>query len=133
MKIGQRLRNLREARNLSQGDIEKRTGLMPCYISVVENSHTIPTIETLEKFARALEVPIYKLFYEGSESPRKLAHAGIAEPLWGTNSNEWADLRALATAITHMSERDRTVLLALAKRVAKRRRRSKSNSAEESL
>jgi transcriptional regulator with XRE-family HTH domain len=67
MVIGDRLRALREDKNLSQGDIEERTGLLRCYISRVENGHTVPAVETLEKFARALEVPIYQLFYEGDQ------------------------------------------------------------------
>jgi len=56
MYIAGRLRELRECKNLSQGDIEKRTGLLRCYISRVENGHNVPALETLEKFARALEV-----------------------------------------------------------------------------
>lgn len=70
MIIGERLRVLREAKKLSQGDIEKRTGLLRCYISRVENGHTVPAIETLEKFARALEVPLYQLFYDSEEPPQ---------------------------------------------------------------
>ena len=69
MIIGDRLRALREEKKLSQGDIEKRTGLLRCYISRVENGHTVPAIETLEKMARALEVPLYQLFYDGEEPP----------------------------------------------------------------
>jgi transcriptional regulator with XRE-family HTH domain len=69
MIIGERLRALRETKKLSQGDIEKRTGLLRCYISRVENGHTVPAVETLEKFARALEVPLYQLFYDGEEPP----------------------------------------------------------------
>jgi transcriptional regulator with XRE-family HTH domain len=56
MAIGDRLRALREEKKFTQGDIEKRTGLLRAYISRVENGHTVPAIETLEKFARALEV-----------------------------------------------------------------------------
>jgi len=70
MIVGERLRALREAKKLSQGDIEKRTGLLRCYISRVENGHTVPAVETLEKFARALEVPLYQLFYDGDEPPK---------------------------------------------------------------
>lgn len=69
MIIGDRLREMREAKNFSQGEIEKRTGLLRCYISRVENGHTVPAIETLEKLARALEVPLYQLFYDGEEPP----------------------------------------------------------------
>ncbi len=58
MIISERLRELREAKQLSQGDIEKRTGLLRCYLSRVENGHTIPAIETLEKIARALEAHV---------------------------------------------------------------------------
>src|SRR5215471_19174948 len=69
MVIGRRLRNLREEKNLSQGDIEKRAGLLRCYISRVENGHTVPSLETLERLAAALEVPLYQLFYEGDGPP----------------------------------------------------------------
>src|SRR5712672_3047966 len=65
MVIGNRLKELRESKNLSQGDIEKRSGLLRCYISRVENGHTVPAIETLEKMARSLEVPMYRLFHAG--------------------------------------------------------------------
>ncbi len=68
--IGDRFRALREEKKFSQGNIEKKTGLLCCYISRVEHGHTVPAIETLEKFARALEVPMYQLFYEGEEPPK---------------------------------------------------------------
>jgi transcriptional regulator with XRE-family HTH domain len=65
---------VKRTKELSQGDIEKRTGLLRCYISGVENGHTVPAIEMLEKMARALEVPVYKLFHDGEAAPaiRKL-------------------------------------------------------------
>lgn len=62
MIIGDRLRAMREEKHFSQGDIEKKTGLLRCYISRVENGHTVPAIETLEKMARALEVPMHGLY-----------------------------------------------------------------------
>jgi transcriptional regulator with XRE-family HTH domain len=67
MIIGERLRALREEKHLSQGQMEKRCGLLRCYISRVEHGHTVPSIETLEKMSRALEVPLYQLFREGDE------------------------------------------------------------------
>jgi transcriptional regulator with XRE-family HTH domain len=67
--IGTRLRKLREAKKLSQGDLEARTGLPRWYISRVENGHTVPSLETLERLASALEIPLYQLFYEGDEPP----------------------------------------------------------------
>src|SRR3984957_8257156 len=68
--IGERLRALREEKQLSQGDIQERTGLSRNYVSRVENGHTVPVVETLEKFARALEVPTYQLFYDGEKPPK---------------------------------------------------------------
>ena len=62
MVIGEKLKALRAQKNMSQGDVEKRTGLLRCYISRVENGHTVPSVDTLEKMAQALEVPMYRLF-----------------------------------------------------------------------
>ena len=76
MLIGERLRALREAKKLSQGDVEERSGLKRSYISRVEHGHTVPSVETLEKLARALEVPLYQLFYEGEKPPKLLHLAG---------------------------------------------------------
>jgi transcriptional regulator with XRE-family HTH domain len=72
MLINERLRELREAKNLSQGDIEKRTGLLRCYTSRVENGHTVPSIETLAKYAQALDIPLYQIFYDSEAAPTVL-------------------------------------------------------------
>jgi transcriptional regulator with XRE-family HTH domain len=72
LPIGPRLRQLREERGLSQGDIEERVGLLRCYISRVENGYKSPSLKTLEKFAVALGVPLYKLFYDGEAPPSPL-------------------------------------------------------------
>src|SRR6266853_1609277 len=89
--IGERLRALREERKFSQGDIEKKTGLLRAYISRVENGHTVPSVETLEKFARALEVPMYQLFYDGEEPPKlpNLPKRRTADEIvWGSAGKE---------------------------------------------
>src|SRR6476646_10676401 len=90
MIIGDRLRVLREQKRFSQGEIEKRTGLLRCYISRVENGHTVPSVETLEKFARALEVPMYQLFYEGEEPPKlpNLPKRKSADMAWGSKGKD---------------------------------------------
>ena len=69
MFIGSRIRQLRQQKGLSQGDIEEATGLLRCYISRVEHGHTVPSLETLERFAAAFDVPLYQLFYRGGEAP----------------------------------------------------------------
>ena len=124
MIIGERLRALREEKKFSQGEVEKRTGLLRCYISRVENGHTVPAVETLEKLARALEVPMYQLFYDG-ELPRKLP--GLTKRKSGAD-NEWGsegeDARLLAKfchLFTGMAESDRRLVLFMAQKMAKRK------------
>ena len=65
MNVGEVIRNVRHRRGLSQGDLEKRSGLMRCYISRVENGHTVPSLETLMRIARALETELSDLFQDG--------------------------------------------------------------------
>jgi transcriptional regulator with XRE-family HTH domain len=89
MLIGECVRELREEKKLSQGDIENRSGLLRAYISRVEHGHVTPTIETLEKIARALEVPLYRLFYDGSEPPNVpnlLKRKSPDETAWATQA-----------------------------------------------
>lgn len=123
MVIGQKLKELREAKKLSQGDVEKRTGLLRCYTSRVENGHTVPSIETLEKYALALEIPLYRLFYEGKEPPKKtgLPSAEGAKTMWGTTGYERDELRKFAKALSRMDDRGRKLLLAMAQGMARRR------------
>lgn len=124
MGIGERIREMRERRQLSQGDIEERTGLLRCYISRVENGHTVPSLETLEKFAGALDVPLYKLFYYGEEPPggRTMPKATLESLAQeeGTAGGEARFLLRIRELQQHLSSTDRNVLLALAKRMAVR-------------
>jgi transcriptional regulator with XRE-family HTH domain len=121
MIISDRLRQLREERKLSQGDIEKRTGLLRCYISRVENGHTVPAIETLEKLARALEVPLYQLFYEGEEPP-KLPHLlkrkTSDDIAWGSSGKQAVYLHKLVRCLSKAEEADRKLLMAMAQKLA---------------
>jgi len=123
MNICDRLRALREQKKLSQGDIEKRTGLLRCYISRVENGHTVPAIETMEKFARALEVPMYQLFYEG-EKPPKLSglpdRKKAGDLLWGSGGREARFLTKFRRLLGRMEESNRRLLLFAAQKMAHR-------------
>ena len=114
MYIGERLRERRESKDLSQGKIEKRTGLLRCYLSRVENGHTVPAIETLEKLARALEVPMYQLFYEGEE-PHKVPPLPklrlVDDTQWGSSGKDARDLRKIRRLLARMRDGDRRLLL----------------------
>ncbi|MGB9069380.1 MAG: helix-turn-helix transcriptional regulator [Candidatus Acidiferrales bacterium] len=121
MVIGDRLKTLREAKDFSQGDIEKRTGLLRCYISRVENGHTVPAIETLEKFARALEVPMYELFYDGEEPPKmpNLPKRKAADDVaWGSSGRDWKVLQQFRRLLSKTDEKDRRTLLFMAQKMA---------------
>jgi transcriptional regulator with XRE-family HTH domain len=122
MIIGDRLRGLREEKKFSQGEIEKRTGFFRCYISRVENGHTVPAVETLEKYARALEVPMYRLFYDG-EQPPKLPHLTkrkTADDIaWGSSGKEARLLAKFCRLLSRMDEGDRGLLLSMAQKMAR--------------
>jgi transcriptional regulator with XRE-family HTH domain len=123
MIIGDRLRALREEKKLSQGDIEERTGLLRCYISRVENGHTVPAIPTLEKMARALEVPFYQLFYDGEEPPvvpNLLKRKSSDEDAWGSFGKDARYLSKLRRLIAKSDDSNRKLLLHMAQKMAHR-------------
>ena len=111
MDISKRLRELREAKGLSQGDIERRSGLLRSYISRVEGGYTAPSVATLEKFAKALEIEPYQLLFQGEGRPAALkvpAQGGVSKPV-----------RRLAKIFEGMSSSNRKLLLTLAAKLAK--------------
>ncbi len=126
MLIGYRLKILREERKLQQVELGKRTGLHQCYISRVETGRTVPSLETLEKLARGLEVPLYRIFYEGANPKAheifvkgkngKAAWSGGEDPLL------LADFRKM---LKRVREKDRSLLLAIAGRMASQAERRK--------
>jgi len=124
MVIGTRLRKLREEKSLSQGDIEKRTGLLRCYISRVENGHTVPSIETLERLSAALEIPLYQLFYEGDEPPPlpNLSKRRTTEELAlaGEDPKDFRFFEKVKRLISRINDKDRQLLLYMAQKLASR-------------
>jgi transcriptional regulator with XRE-family HTH domain len=112
---------MREEKHFSQGDIEKKTGLLRCYISRVENGHTVPAIETLEKMARALEVPMYQLFYDGEEPPKlpNLPKRKSSDDIaWGSTGKDARYLNKLRRLLSKSEEEDRKLLLCMAQKMA---------------
>ncbi len=125
MVIGDRLKTLREAKHLSQGEIEKRTGLLRCYISRVENGHTVPAIDTLEKLARALEVPMYQLFYDGDQPAKPMhfvKHKAEDDSAWGSTGKDGQMLHQFRRLLSRTDEKDLKLLLFMAQKMAASRR-----------
>ena len=111
MDIGKRLSEIRGAKELSQGDMEIRSGLLRCYISRVENGHTIPSIETLEKMAKALEIETYQLFLEGNKEPKAIPAESRAAP--DTRENK------LIETFRNLKAKDQEIVIALVGRLAR--------------
>ena len=124
MILSERLRSIREQRNMTQGDIEARTGLKRSYISRLEHGRTIPSLETLEKFAQALEVPLYQFFYDGEEPPKpgSLPHAVQVTDgdHWGRDGQEARYLHRLSILLRRISESDRKMLVHFAGQLIRR-------------
>lgn len=120
--IGQRLRELRKQKGLLQRDVQNASGLQRGYVSRVERGHTIPSLDTLEKFARVLDVPLYRLFYNG-ETPPATPHLTVRTTLVDLateDSSEARFLSRLKKLVHRVPDPDRDVLLGLARRLAER-------------
>ena len=121
MVIGDRLKTLREAKNFSQGEIERRTGLLRCYISRVENGHTVPNVDTLEKMARALEIPLYRLFVDDAVAPKALklpSDRSPADDSWGSKGADAKMLKKFKRCLSHANEKDLRILMFMAQKMA---------------
>jgi transcriptional regulator with XRE-family HTH domain len=116
LMIGERLRTIRESKNLSQGDIEKRTGLIRCYTSRVENGHTVPSIDTLQKYAQALEIPLYQLFYDGEEAPKRIK--GLDLDGKKMSLGERREVESLGRQFAKLKERDKGLVRLLVAKLA---------------
>jgi transcriptional regulator with XRE-family HTH domain len=126
MVIGDRLKALREQKKMSQGDIEKRTGLLRVYISRIENGHTVPAIETLEKMATALEIPMYQLFYDGENPPAP--QLPRAKDGWGISGRDARTFDRFRRLFSRARESDRKLLLMMAQKMAANRERARKRN-----
>ena len=109
INIGATIRDFRLQRGMSQGDIEKRTGLLRCYLSRVENGHTVPSLETLQKIAGSLDMPLSQFF---SEDPVK-ENYGVT-----LSEEEIRFLTQVQRYASSLTESDRKLLLAMVRKFA---------------
>lgn len=110
MNIGETIRSYRLQKGMSQGDIEKRTGLLRCYLSRVENGHTVPSLDTLAKIASAMEIPLAQFFSNGSAENGKTA-PHLAE-------DEVRFLTQIRRYSSNLNESDRKLVIAMVKKMA---------------
>ena len=110
INIGETIRNYRLQKGMSQGDIEKRTGLLRCYLSRVENGHTVPSLDTLAKIAQALDIPLAQFFAEDSLG-REMNTQKLTD-------DELRFLTQIRRYATNLNDSDRKLLLAMVKKFA---------------
>ncbi|OLB28915.1 MAG: hypothetical protein DMG41_20990 [Acidobacteria bacterium] len=126
MILSERLRFIREQKNLTQGDIEERTGLKRSYVSRLEHGRTIPSLATLEKFAQALEVPLYHFFYDGKEPPKAAALPQAVQATdgdhWGLDGESARYVHRLGMLLGRISETDRKMLVHFASQLIRRKK-----------
>jgi transcriptional regulator with XRE-family HTH domain len=109
-KIGTTIRNYRLQKGLSQGDIEKRTGLLRCYLSRVENGHTVPSLDTLSKIASALDMPLAQFFAEDYLGQEMISHK--------LSEDELRFLTQIRRYSTNLNDSDKKLLLAMVRKFA---------------
>jgi transcriptional regulator with XRE-family HTH domain len=124
MQFGRKLRELREEKHLSQGDIEKKIGLLRTYTSRVENGMTVPSIENLEKYAHALGIPLYRFFTNGEAVSAPKLPTTKAQSAWPVAAKQRHELRLFAKAFKRMDQRGQKLLLQVAQKMAIRRTRN---------
>jgi transcriptional regulator with XRE-family HTH domain len=111
MNIGETIRSYRLQKGMSQGDIEKRTGLLRCYLSRVENGHTVPSLDTLAKIAGAMELPLSQFFSDSG-------HANGSKGLPQLSDDEVRFLSQIRRYAISLNDRDRKLVLAMVKKMA---------------
>jgi len=111
MNIGETIRNYRLQKGMSQGDIEKRTGLLRCYLSRVENGHTIPSLDTLAKIAGAMDVPLGQFFAEHRSN-------GSTRNLPSLTEEEVRFLSQIRRYSSNLNDSDRKLVIAMVKKMA---------------
>jgi transcriptional regulator with XRE-family HTH domain len=111
MNIGETIRNFRLQKGMSQGDIEKRTGLLRCYLSRVENGHTIPSLDTLAKIATAMEVPLAQFFNDNSANDNGKNLPQLSE-------EEVRFLSQIRRYSSNLNDSDRKLVIAMVKKMA---------------
>jgi transcriptional regulator with XRE-family HTH domain len=108
--IGSTIRDYRLQKGMSQGDIEKRTGLLRCYLSRVENGHTVPSLETLQKIAGALDLQLSQFFAEETVG-KEVSTLNLSE-------EEIRFLTQVQRYAANLSDSDRRLLLAMVRKFA---------------
>src|SRR5579862_6577488 len=114
VNIGEVIKTYRSQRGLSQGDIERRTGLLRCYLSRVENGHTVPSLETLARIAGAMKISLAD-FFPGADSEQDRETRKI---LSGLSKEEIRLLTEIQKCSATLSKDDKNLFLGVIRKMA---------------
>lgn len=114
VNIGDVIRSYRTQRGLSQGDIERRTGLLRCYLSRVENGHTVPSLETLAKIAEAMDIGLAD-FFPTAETPRDRETQKMLGELSEEEVRFLAEIKRYSSGLT---DSDKKLVLGMIRKMA---------------
>jgi len=109
MKIGTTIRAHRLQKGLSQGDIEKKTGLLRCYLSRVENGHTCPRWTRCRRLPWRSTCP-FPVFTDDALGPQLNTQK--------LSDEELRFLTQIRRYSANLNESDRKLLLAMVKKFA---------------
>jgi transcriptional regulator with XRE-family HTH domain len=114
VNIGEVIRAYRNERGLSQGDIERRTGLLRCYLSRVENGHTVPSLETLAKIAEAMDMSLADFFPTMETAREREAKKALGE----LSQDEIRFLGEIKRYSSTLTDENKLLVLAMIRKMA---------------
>ena len=112
MNLGVSIRKIRQTKGISQGEMQKRTGILRSYLSRVENGHTVPSFATLQRLAGALGVTLSDFFSPDGAQPSAVGS--------GDSGSDY--LRELKNLLPQLTADQRRQLLDMVKQMARPRR-----------
>lgn len=131
LQLGTRIRSLRQARHLTLRDVAEHAGVTESFLSQVERDVTSPSIATVQRIARALDLSIAQLFAEDADAGRvvrrdarrRIAYPGLRAVDEFLTSNMAGRLQVILSTIepgggtgaepyTHDSDEEVAVVLA---------------------
>jgi transcriptional regulator with XRE-family HTH domain len=115
MNLGESIKNIRQAKGLSQGEMQKRTGILRSYLSRVENGHTVPSLATLQRLASAMGVALSD-FFAANGQPTEGAPAAAMAASASDPANQY--LAELKTLLPQLTSQQRDQLLDMVKDMA---------------
>jgi len=99
LQVASAVRDLRHVRNLSQRQLAARMGVPRTYISKIENGKAMPTLSSLDRLARALQVDISALLRDAPTRHQDETAVLMADPFLAEIAKYSAHLNATQKSI----------------------------------